>query len=131
MKIDVTKADGYFLDYLVAIGQGIPADSPDFNLRYMSAYRFSLNNELSGEVIDREHISTLYLGDHEGGWWATAGDPREEETMGCNGDTRSQAAMRAYAVKVHGETYEMDSNIYDKLKYPGSIPEDDHRKPPP
>jgi hypothetical protein len=65
-----------------------------------------------GPIIEREHISTTFqgiiYGEH---WWASLGDPTDEETMGYTGPTPLIAAMRCYVASKLGETVEVPEEL--------------------
>lgn len=74
----------------------------------LARFQYSTSNAQGMPILDDAKISTLY---RLGCWWATAGDPTDEESMGLEGDTRLVAGLRTWVWGQLGDTAEVPEEL--------------------
>lgn len=56
-------------------------------------------------------INWRLKGEHSESWWATSGDPRDEETMGATGSTPLEAGIRCRVVDHFGDEMDVPEHL--------------------
>ena len=119
-KIKVSEATGIALDWLVAKCEGVnaeafrlyyePTEPSDYDSHGYPEFHYSTTWAQGGPIIEREHISTNWLGTH---WQANVGfDPESGESDADEaGHTCLVAAMRCYVASKLGEEVEVPEEL--------------------
>lgn len=106
MLIKTAELTGHALSHAVATIEGFKVNPWHEHLRvWLKDHDYFRDQQLAGEIIDRECISTAFNGE---GWVAMAyGDPKYV----AYGKTRIIAAMRSHVLHLRGDEVEVPDDV--------------------
>lgn len=136
MKIKVSEASGYVLDYLVASREGQLSQATQARnfvelcrqregvaLTHARVYSPSTNPVLAYPIIERERIATYPVVDMSGGtsWGARIDAGTDLRSFG-QGSTPLIAAMRCFIASIHGTDVEVPDELIEATPGPHAQP---------
>ena len=111
---------GKLLDHKVRVFDGRPHGGMLQIMVSVSdgSYDFS-PSERGDHLLDKFGISTLKRAD--GTWWATLGDPTDDEVLGYEGASRLEAALRTLAMHLLASTSGNPESDIGNVKVPAIL----------
>lgn len=119
MIVQTQKLKGRQLDWAVAkaIGKNVRINSRKVIQGLNSeegteVFSPTMLSRQASRLIEEYKISCLYLHKQKKPeWWATTGDPNDEETLGQMGETQIEASMRALVLNKLGEIVDIPQEL--------------------
>jgi Protein of unknown function (DUF2591) len=122
VKVETFNLSGAALDWVVAKCEGhkpLYANAPHANLKnklgniwHIDELNYSANQELAGQIIDRELIDVFHV-ERAGPVWEAEIQIGPKQRVKGRGNTRLGAAMRCYAVSQLGPTVEIPVELLE------------------